>query len=163
MSGLKARLVKPTGLEFYDLAIAINTAIWNFVKFEFKNKAAKDAGDKRKDSEKTVSAIPTRYWQTHAVPLVEAGREMVHEITLANSSFPIITEDDLRSRLQHQQNAIGQNAWIATLIRLTLNDIPSIDANKAETILALTKQENKLLRAWKSASKRQNKAPEGAE
>ena len=69
MSGLKARLVKPTGLEFYDLAIAINTAIWNFVKFEFKNKAAKDAGDKRKDSEKTVSAIPTRYWQTHAVPL----------------------------------------------------------------------------------------------
>ena len=100
MSGLKARLVKPTGLEFYDLAIAINTAIWNFVKFEFKNKAAKDAGDKRKDSEKTVSTIPTRYWQTHAVPLVEAGREMIHEITLANSSFPIITEDDLRSRLQ---------------------------------------------------------------
>ena len=163
MSNLKARLVKPTGLEFYDVAVRINTAVWDFVKFEFKNKASKDAGDARPNSTKGTSTIPTRYWQTHAVPLIEAARDMMHEITMANSLFPVMNDDDYRRRIAHQQNAIGHNAWIATLLRLTLNDIPTIDANKVETMLALTKQENKLLRAWKNSTKQRNKAPKGAE
>ena len=163
MSNLKARLVKPTGLEFYDMGIAINTAVWNFVKHEFKNKASKDAGDPRPNSEKSTGSIPTRYWQTHAVPLMDAARSLMEEITLANSNYPVTNDEALKDRIQHQQNAIGHNAWIATLLRLTLNDIPGISANKVETILALTKQENKLLRAWKSASRKQNNAPKGAE
>lgn len=39
MSNLKARLMKPTGLEYHDLAFEIDREIWNFIKHEYKNKS----------------------------------------------------------------------------------------------------------------------------
>ena len=51
MSNLKARLMKPTGLEYHDLAFEIDREIWNFIRHEYKNKS-------RGNGE---GALPVRY------------------------------------------------------------------------------------------------------
>lgn len=38
MSNCKARLMKPTGLEFHEVAYEIDYEIWNFIKHELKRK-----------------------------------------------------------------------------------------------------------------------------
>ena len=73
MSNIRARLMKPTGLEFYDTAYEIDKEIWNFIKHSYKNK---------------TEGLPVRYWQTHAVPLHDTCWEMISEIKKANSIYP---------------------------------------------------------------------------
>ena len=54
--------------------------------------------------------------------------------------------------------------WAIKVWKLTLNEIPSIDANKLNRAVELIIQESKLLRAWKKASKilqHVNRAPDG--
>ncbi len=152
MSGIKARLMQPTGLEFFDKAFEIDKEIWNFIKFEYKNKSSAEAGDKRQKMEKTVSNIPSRYWQTHAVPLHQECWRLISKISMANSIYPT-NEDELKERRKYQQEAICHNMNILQLLRLTLTEIPSINANKLNTVIGLIKQENTLLRAWKRGSK----------
>ena len=93
MSGIKARLMQPTGLEFFDQAFEIDKEIWNFIKFEYKNKSSAEAGDKRQKMEKTVSSIPSRYWQTHAVPLHLECWRLISKISMANSIYPTNEEE----------------------------------------------------------------------
>ena len=162
MSGIKQRLMQPTGLEFHEKAYEIDKAVWDFIRFEFKNRSTKEDGDKRKNSEKYVSNIPTRYWQTHAVPLHRECWQLISSITMANSVYPA-TEEDLAERRKHQQDAIGHNANILQLLRLILTEIPSVSANKVSGIAELVTQENDLLRAWKRSSRilgqKKEKAP----
>lgn len=152
MSGIKQRLFEPTGLEFHDKAYEIDKAVWDFIRFEFKNGSTKAAGDKRKNSEKAVSNIPTRYWQTHAVPLHRECWQLIVSITMANSIYPS-TEEDLAERRKYQQDAIGHNANIFQLLRLILTEIPSVSANKVIKIAELAAQENELLRAWRRSTR----------
>ena len=35
MSSIKARLMKPTGLEFHDTAFELDREIWNFIQHEY--------------------------------------------------------------------------------------------------------------------------------
>ena len=119
MSNLKARLMKPTGLEYHDLAFEIDREIWNFIRHEYKNKS-------RGNGE---GALPVRYWQTHALPLHQECWRMITKITYANSIYPT-TQEELDTRRRYQQEAIGHNESLLQLMRLTLNEIPSIDANK---------------------------------
>jgi len=132
MSNLKARLMKPTGLEYHDLAFEIDREIWNFIRHEYKNKS-KGNGE---------GTLPVRYWQTHALPLHQECWRLISKITYANSIYPT-TQEELDTRRRYQQEAIGHNE----------NEIPSIDANKLNRAVELIIQESKLLRAWKKASK----------
>ena len=88
---------------------------------------------------------------------------MISKITYANSIYPT-TQEELDTRRRYQQEAIGHNENLLQLMRLTLNEIPSIDANKLNRAVELIIQESKLLRAWKKASKilqHVNRAPTG--
>ena len=60
MSNIKARLMKPTGQDFLDVAYDVDREIWNFLKHTFK---------------KATGGIPARYWQTHAVPKKHKRKE----------------------------------------------------------------------------------------
>ena len=142
MSSIKARLMKPTGLEFHDTAFELDREIWNFLKHEYKNKSKGENGGE----------LPVRYWQTHAVPIHRECWRLISEITYANSIYPTNNEE-LQERRNHQQNAIGCCYNLFQLFRLTLNEIPNIDANKLTNALALIDKEAELLRAWKRSSK----------
>lgn len=141
MSSIKARLMKPTGLEFHDTAYELDREIWNFLKHEYKNKSKDSHGE-----------LPVRYWQTHAVPIHRECWRLISEITYANSIYPT-NEEELRERKNHQQNAIGCCYNLFQLLRLTLNEIPSINADKLTNALVLIDKEAELLRAWKRSSK----------
>ncbi len=141
MSSIKARLMKPTGLEFHETAYKIDQEIWNFLRHEYKNKSKTEDG-----------SLPVRYWQTHAVPLHEECWRLISEITYANSIYPI-DQQELDDRKHHQQNAINCCENIFQMIRLTANEIPSINLDKLTVALELIDKECKLLRAWKQSSK----------
>ena len=141
MSSIKARLMKPTGLEFHETAYKIDKEIWNFLKHEYKNKASNKDG-----------ALPVRYWQTHAVPIHRECWRLISEITYANSIYPT-DMNELAERRKHQQEAIGCCYNLFQLIRLMANEIPSVDLDKLAVALDLIDRECGLLRAWKRASK----------
>lgn len=69
MSSIKARLMKPTGLEFHDTAFELDREIWNFIKHEYKNKSKNENGE-----------LPVRYWQTHAVPIHRNTDQYFHQL-----------------------------------------------------------------------------------
>lgn len=141
MSSIKARLMKPTGLEFHDTAFELDREIWNFIKNEYKNKSKNEHGE-----------LPVRYWQTHAVPLHRECWRLIAEITYANSIYPT-NDEELQERKKHQQEAIGCCYNLFQLLRLMLNEIPSINADKLGPALALINKEADLLKAWKRASR----------
>lgn len=141
MSNIKARLMKPTGLEFHDLAFEIDKEIWNFIKNEYKKKTKSEEGN-----------LPVRYWQTHGVPLHRECWAMIGKITYANSIYPT-NKEELSRRKAYQQEAIGHCQNLLQLIRLTHNEIPSININKLSNALDLIVKECDLLRSWKRSSK----------
>ena len=141
MSNIKARLMQPTGLEFHETAYEIDREIWNFIKHEYKNKGKDGAGN-----------LPVRYWQTHGVPLHRECWRMIAEITYANSIYPT-DEAELSERKRHQQQAIGCCQNLFQLLRLTLNELPNINADRLANALSLLDREADLLRAWKRSSK----------
>ena len=57
MSNIKARLMKPTGLEFHETAFEIDREIWSFIKHEYKNKGKDGAGN-----------LPVRYMKAPPPP-----------------------------------------------------------------------------------------------
>ncbi|MBR3429018.1 MAG: hypothetical protein IKG87_02850 [Clostridia bacterium] len=138
MSGIKARLMKKTGLEFYDTAYEIDKEIWKFIKGNFKGK---------------TEGIPVRYWQTHAVPLHEECWHIIAAIKKANSIYPPYTEETCKMRKRLQQEAIGHVETLYEMLRLTLIEIEGIDANKLNTVLELMSSEVELLRKWKSSTR----------
>ena len=138
MSNIKARLMKPTGLEFYDTAYEIDKEVWRLVKSNFKH---------------NTEGIQARYWQTHAVPLHNICWELIGKIKQANSIFPPYTEETCNERKRLQQEAIGCVETLFELLRLTLNEIDGLDANKFTHLLDLLDKEAKLLRAWKNSTK----------
>ena len=146
MSNIRARLMKPTGLEFYDTAYEIDKEIWNFIKNAYKNKTA---------------GLPARYWQTHAVPLHNECWKMIGKIKKANSIMPPWTEDTCRERRRLQQEAIGHTQTIYELLRLTLNEIEGLDANKLGKACDLLEKETDLLRKWRNATRvdKKNQSP----
>ena len=141
MSSIKARLMKPTGLEFHETAYKIDKEIWNFLKHEYKNKASNGDG-----------TLPVRYWQTHAVPIHRECWRMISEITYANSIYPT-DQNELAERRKHQQEAIGCCYNLFQLIRLMANEIPSVNLDKLAVALDLIDRECDLLRAWKRSSR----------
>ena len=141
MSNIKARLMQPTGLEFHDTAFEIDKAIWDFLKHEYKNKNKDEQGN-----------LPSRYWNTHAVPLHAECWNLITMITYANSIYPM-NEEELYERKRYQQEAINCCQSLLQLIRIMLVEIPTIDANKLANALTLIDKECDLLRSWKNSSK----------
>lgn len=133
--------MKTTELEFHDTAFELDREIWNFIKNEYKNKSKNEHGE-----------LPVRYWQTHAVPLHRECWRLIAEITYANSIYPT-NDEELQERKKHQQEAIGCCYNLFQLLRLMLNEIPSINADKLGPALALINKEADLLKAWKRASR----------
>jgi hypothetical protein len=132
MSGVFARFHEPTGLEFYDNAVEIEKAVWRFVKNE-KN-------------------IPKRAWFSHGLPLYKLARQLLVTITRANSVYPI-REQELETRRALQLEAIGINESIIASIRMTVEEIETIDCNKLDGLGQLLIHESDLLRGWRKKSK----------
>ena len=149
MSNIRARLMAPTGLEFYDTAYEIDREIWRFIKNAYKNK---------------TTGLPARYWQTHAVPLHEECWKLIGSIKKANSIMPPYNEDTCRERRRLQQEAIGHTETIFELLRLTLMEIEALDANKLTAVCDLLEKEAKILRNWRSSTRvsKKDRAPEKA-
>ena len=137
MSNIKARLMKPTGQDFLDVAYDVDREIWNFLKHTFK---------------KATGGIPARYGQTHAVPIHQECWEMIGAIKQANSIYPPYTEATYTKRRELQQSAIGHLQTLYDYLKLTLNEIESIDANKLNNAFDLMEKEDKILRGWKAST-----------
>lgn len=132
MSGVFARFHEPTGNEFYDNAVEIEKAVWQFVRNE-KN-------------------IPKRAWLSHGLPLFRLARQLIVSVTRANSVFPA-TEADLEERRKLQQDAIGVNEALIASIRMTVEEIDAIDCNKLDHLGDLLILESDLLRGWRKKAK----------
>ena len=134
MSNCKARLMKPTGLEFHDVAYEIDYEIWNFIKHELKRKTKEQEGN-----------LPVRYWQTHAVPLHQECWALVGSISKAMSVYPSDLEK-LKRQNGHFQDALEHNETLLQLIRLINNEIPEIGINKLDKAMELIVRESRLLK-----------------
>lgn len=130
MSGIKARLMKPTGLEWFDGSFKIAAEVWKFICHEYKNKAADQSKSK---GERTRADIPKRYWETHAVPLHKLSRKIIRKVRKAYQSYPV-TPELVKKRKKHLKNALDCCFAIYDELRLTLDEMPNLDANKTNGI-----------------------------
>ena len=129
--------MKPTGLEWFDGSFQIAAEVWKFICHEYKNKAATPGKDK---GERTRADIPKRYWETHAVPLHKLSRKIIRQCRRAYQNYPI-TPEQVKKRKKHLKKALDSCFAMYDELRLTLNEMPSLDANKMNGICAALEKE----------------------
>lgn len=140
VSNVKARLMKPTGVEWMDIPFSLAGAVWNFIRHEYKNKSSVEAKPGTRNSERGMGDIPKRYWETHAVPLHKLSRKIIRQCRKAFQAFPISPES-VAKRKKHMKKAMDLCYAMFDEIRLTLNELPGVDANKFNEINDLLNKE----------------------
>lgn len=129
MSSIKARLTQPTGLEWFDGSFKIAAEVWKFICHEYKNKAAAKETPDKTNGQRTRADIPKRYWETHAVPLHKLSRKIIRQCRMAYQAYPV-TPKLAKKRKKHLKKALDLCYALFDEFRLTLDEMPQLDANK---------------------------------
>lgn len=160
MSSIKARLMQPTGIEWMDIPFALAGAVWKFIRGEYKNKASARAKPGTQNSERGMGDIPKRYWETHAVPMHKLTRKIIRQCRKAYQAYPV-TPEAVQKRKKHMKKAMDLCYSLFDEIRLTLNELPDLDANKFNEIDNLLNKEIDALRTGRKNTKLLNQGQKG--
>lgn len=152
MSNILARFYKATGNEFFDTAIKLDAEVWNFVRFEFKNKSQKEMSKATGAKELPAGAIPYRYWESHGKPIHAAAWNVVKCVRQAYDIYPT-DEAEVTEKRKWLQTAIGYCDYLCDTLMMTAVEIPSVNIRKLDNIMDLVEKEISLLKGVKSAVK----------
>lgn len=141
MSNIKARFFNPTGYEYFDNAKEIVTAVWKFIKHEYKNKSKKDSN---------TEGIPYRYWETHAVPIHNEAWRLMCLIRDVYDLYPTDTTKKVQDRKEVIHDAISCCNKIGDLLSLTRLELDT-NPDKMSDIFDLLDKEVSLLRGTLSS------------
>ena len=133
MSGIKARLFKPTGLEWFEGAFTVAVEVWKFICHEYKNKSSAKNTPEKTNGQRTRADIPKRYWETHAVPLHKLSRKIIRQCRKAYQAYPTDPKA-LKKRKKHLKKAMDQCFGMYDELRLTLDEMQNLDANKLNNL-----------------------------
>ena len=160
MSSIKARLMQPTGIEWMDIPFTLAGAVWKFIRGEYKNRASARAKPGTQNSERGMGDIPKRYWETHAVPMHKLTRKVIRQCRKAYQAYPV-TPEAVQKRKKHMKKALDLCYSLFDEIRLTLNELPDLDANKFNEIDNLLNKEIDALRTARKSTKMLNQGQKG--
>ena len=136
----------PTGIEWMDIPFSLAGAVWKLIRNEYKNKASTRTKPGTQNSERGMGDIPKRYWETHAVPLHKLSRRIIRQCRKAFQAYPISPEA-VKKRKKHMKKAMDLCFAMFDEIRLTLNELPDLDANKFAEISDWLNKEIEALKA----------------
>ena len=153
MSNIKKRFQKKTGIEYFDNAVELDRAIWEFVKHEFKNKSKKEAAKNYGMAEAPEGGIPYRYWDTHGKVLHHYAWELMRFVRLAYQISQPRTQAELDEKKRHVHMAISWCWNIHDALYMTAEELPMIDVDKMDGIFDLLEKEIGLLEGVEKKSK----------
>lgn len=136
MSGVHARVRKPSELEFQKIALELQVRLTKYVM-----------NDKR---------VPKKWRYNIGNDIIKTSANMVKHIIAANSSFPI-DEETLKVRKYHQAQASNACLTLQNQLMVMIQCIPSAKPSTLEYIAKLLTKEYDLLGSWKKSTKIINK------
>jgi hypothetical protein len=131
MSSVLARNRSLSELEFYKNACEMRGILTRFVMSE--------------------KHVPKKYRFVFAIPMTELLKELMCNITAANTIYPI-NEHEVQMRRDFQTMAIANCEQIFQMMEYMVDTLP-IDANSLKQSIELTLKETALLKSWRKTNR----------
>ena len=131
MSSVLARNRSLSELEFYKNACELRGVLTRFVMSD-KN-------------------VPKKYRFVFAIPMTELMKDLMCNVTAANTIYPI-NEHEVQMRRDFQTMAIANCEQIFQMMEYMVDTLP-IDVNKLKQAIELTMKETALLKSWRKTNK----------
>ena len=131
MSSVLARNRSLSELEFYKNACELRGVLTRFVMSD-KN-------------------VPKKYRFVFAIPMTELLKDLMYNVTAANTIYPI-NEHEVQMRRDFQTMAIANCEQIFQMMEYMVDTLP-IDVNKLKQAIELTMKETALLKSWRKTNK----------
>ncbi len=95
--------------------------------------------------------VPKKYRFVFAIPMTELLKELMCNITAANTIYPI-NEHEVQMRRDFQTMAIANCEQIFQMMEYMVDTLP-IDANSLKQSIELTLKETALLKSWRKTNR----------